>query len=150
MPQPSGSRRDLEPKTSLVDRQGMLVPPLKKAMRGQQSSSSTSHSGRHLEGHDKNSSGPDGQDVSISASVSNIAIAPSRLDSTTRSQGRLTSPPAGGYSMRDKSYGGFSVDPGPALEAMGTLSEDEEDEYSASVRAGAPGFIPPHRQDRST
>ena len=150
MPQPSGSRRDLEPKTSLVDRQGMLVPPLKKAMRGSQANYAGSHSGRRIEGQNLNTGDLDGQDVSISASVSNIAIAPPRQDSTTRSQGRMTSPPAGGYSMRDKSYGGFSVDPGPALEAMGTLSEEEEDAYSGSVRAGAPGFIPPHRQDRST
>ena len=148
IPKESGMPKELEPKTSLVDRKGMLVPPLKNAMRRAGSSDSDSSSIKRAAGTSTGRPRDGQQDVSVSASVSNIAIGtPSTRQDLGRGQGRVLSPPSASY--RDKSYGGFSVDPGPALEAMGTLSEEEEDRYSASVKAGAPGFIPPHRQDRS-
>ena len=144
MPKESGVPKELEPKTSLVDRKGMLVPPLKNAMRRAGSSDSDNSSIKRAAGDQSG----DRQDVSVSASVSNITIGTASMrQDAARSQGR--GPPQPSASYRDKGYGGFSVDPGPALEAMGTLSEEEEDEHSAGVKAGAPGFIPPHRQDRT-
>lgn len=147
MPKESGVPKELEPKTSLVDRKGMLVPPLRNAMRRAGSSDSDSSSIRRMAG-DGITRSNERQDVSVSASVSHIAIGtPLSRQDAVRNQGRVVSPVSASY--RDKSYSGFSVDPGPALEAMGTLSEEEEDEYSASVKAGAPGFVPPHRQERT-
>jgi hypothetical protein len=147
MPRESGVPKELEPKTSLVDRKGMLVPPLKNAMRRAGSSDSDNSSIKRVAGN-VDTRQDDQQGVSVSASVSNIAIGTASIrQDTARSQGRALLPPSASY--RDKGYGGFSVDPGPALEAMGTLSEEEEDEHCASVKAGAPGFIPPHRQERT-
>jgi hypothetical protein len=153
LPRPSGTNNAiLEPKTSLVEKQGMMVPPLKTAMRrgskldksdpqgqGMRSSTGRDPIAGHAENEDNNK-----QDhtISTSTNIPNITINSSRQNSISRDP---TS-----YSMRpEKGYGGFSVDPGPALEAMGSLSEEEEDAYSASVKAGGFGFVPPHRQERT-
>lgn len=136
----------LEPKTSLTERAGVLVPPLKLAMQRTRSGSGSRRKPSLTiippttipENATVNGGGPSipnnkaamispklnrSRSGSINASVPSVPI-PGSYESpttatTTRGPGGVTSSTQPAYSLRDRSVMQADRDPGPALEAVG-------------------------------
>lgn len=152
----SGDKQPPKPASSTYVPDRKVSTETKQIPTGGKGASLTSR-GKNTEEDDED----DEENWSTLASVPRIAI-----PSSQRQEGQLTSPNSavagsmipnassknavgtsvGGPGM---SYGGYSVDPGLALDSIGSLSEEEDGGLPASGKAGQPGFIPPHRQDRS-
>jgi hypothetical protein len=130
----------LEPKTSLVERSGVMVPPLRTAMRR---TSSGSGSLRRSSGSRPPGGNNDLPADIVSQDAQNLPGSSSSSDIRRRASGGHAAPnntdssanPA--YSLGEKRMS-FAMDPGPALEM-----DDDED---AEDMPGAVNFVPPHRQ----
>ncbi|KAJ9123036.1 hypothetical protein QFC22_001225 [Naganishia vaughanmartiniae] len=139
----------LEPKTSLVERPGVLVPPLRAVMRIPTSSSSI--------GGRRSSSGswppPDSQlpaDI-VSEDAHNRAGSNSSSDirrhaskGLSAGDGEPVVASSTAFSLSEKRMS-FAMDPGPALEAFGSPEAGGAEVDEDDVPGGA-NFVPPHRQ----
>ncbi len=121
---------DLETKTSLRERPGILVPPLKPAVRQEQ--------GEGVDGVVSTPTMPSNPPMTRIRSRSESI---SRSPSTNRRPdpgAAIANASTGGYSLREQRIPSGGADPGPALEAM---SDDEGDEDDV---VGGKSFVPPH------
>ncbi|KAJ9124602.1 hypothetical protein QFC24_003395 [Naganishia onofrii] len=139
----------LEPKTSLVERPGVLVPPLRAVLRTPTSSSSI--------GGRRSSSGsrppPDNDlpaDV-VSEDAHNRAGTNSSSDirrhasiGLSAGDGESVVASSATFNLGEKRMS-FAMDPGPALEAFGS-PEDGGTELDEDDVPGGANFVPPHRQ----
>lgn len=142
-PAQSATNYALEPKTSLVERPGVMVPPLRTAMRTSSSTSlrrQSSGSRPPPANHDLPADvvAEDAHNLPGSNTSSDIR----RRASTGHAAGDLSDSPAtlssnSGYSLSEKRTS-FAMDPGPALEM-----DDDDD---ADDVPGGINFVPPHRQ----
>lgn len=139
-PKPSTSGYVLEPKTSLVERPGVMVPPLRTAMRRTSSGGGSVRRSSSSRGSATNSDLP-ADIVAQDAENLDVHTLPESSDLRRRASSthvNHTDPPANpAYSLSEKRMS-FAMDPGPALEM-----DEEED---ADDMPGAVNFVPPHQQ----
>lgn len=126
-----------EPKTSLTEREGIMVPPLRAAMR-QGTSVVTGEDKLKLEigvsterprAIPEQSLSPIARQRQGSAGSLNPAIVHSRSSSAA-------------YSLRERAPS-FAMDPGPALESEGS----DEGMIPPEEAVGGASFVPPHRME---
>ncbi|KAJ9093701.1 hypothetical protein QFC21_006297 [Naganishia friedmannii] len=137
----------LEPKTSLVERPGVLVPPL----RARTPTTSSSIGGRRSSSDSRPP--PDNQlpaDV-VSQDAHNRAGSNSSSDirrhasiGLSAGDGEPVVASSFAFSLGEKRMS-FAMDPGPALEAFGS-PEDGGAEVDEDDVPGGANFVPPHRQ----
>lgn len=139
----------LEPKTSLVERPGVLVPPLRAVIRTPTSSSSIG-ARRASSGSRPPHDSPLPADI-VSEDAHNRAGSNSSSDirrhasiGLSAGDGEPVAAGSTGFSLGEKRMS-FAMDPGPALEAFGS-PEDGGAEMDEDDVPGGANFVPPHRQ----